>query len=71
MSGLFVELAPGILPFIDDMEPNHTIGRLIGAVSAMGGLISGLVIVRMALQKRYRGFRVVLVPVDSPASGAL
>jgi hypothetical protein len=67
LADVLVGLVPGILAGSGQMQANHTIGRIIGAAGAIGGLISGLVILRMALRKHYRGFRIALVPIEPPA----
>jgi hypothetical protein len=39
----------------------HSINLLLGTLA---GIVFGIIAVRMALRKRYRGFRLALVPID-------
>lgn len=60
--------SPGAAP--GELEATAAyVGDTVGAVSAtLAGLVWGLCVVRMALRKRYRDFRLALVP--EPRGGA-
>ena len=53
------------VPF--DVSTYQQIGRLSSVTVCVPlGIVWGFLIVRMAIRKKYREFRIVLVPADSP-----